>query len=61
MTRSITEQELAEFLFDRLIVHGPSGPDTDWLRPACQDVAADLLEEADVLYKEAHRVADGGA
>ncbi|HEV2492876.1 MAG TPA: hypothetical protein VG204_07360 [Terriglobia bacterium] len=61
MTRSITEQELAEFLFDRLIVQGPSGPDTEWLLPACQQVAVELLEEADILYKEAHRVADGGA
>ena len=61
MMRTVNEQELAEFLFDRLIVHGPSGPDTDWLRPACQEVAVDLLDEANVVYKEAHRVADGGA
>lgn len=61
MTRTVTEQELAEFLFDRLIVHGPSGPDTEWLRPACQHVAVELLEEAVVVYREAHRVADGGA
>ncbi len=60
MARGFTEQELAEFLFDRLIVHGPSGPDTEWLRPACQQVAAELLEEADVLYK-VERVSDGGA
>ncbi len=60
MTRSFTEQELAEFLFDRLIVHGPSGPDTEWLRTACQQVAAELLEEADVLYK-VERISDGGA
>jgi hypothetical protein len=61
MTRTLTEQELAEFLFDRLIVHGPSGPDTEWLRPACQLVAVELLEETVVVYREAHRVADGGA
>ncbi|HLW79010.1 MAG TPA: hypothetical protein VKU44_05355 [Terriglobia bacterium] len=61
MMRTATEQELAEFLFDRLIVHGPSGPDPNWLRPACHDVAAELLDEANVVYKEAHRVADGGA
>ena len=60
MARGFTEQELTEFLFDRLIVHGPSGPDTEWLRPACQQVAAELLEEANVLYK-VERVSDGGA
>lgn len=60
MARSVTEQELAEFLFDRLIVHGPSGPDPDWLRPACQEVATDLLDEANVVYKQV-QVADGGA
>jgi hypothetical protein len=61
MTRSVNQQELAEFLFDRLIVHGPSGPDTEWLRPACQQVASDLLEEAEILYREPDRVTDGGA
>lgn len=60
MTRTVGEQELAEFLFDRLIVNGPSGPDTEWLRTACQRVAAELLEEADILYKADH-VSDGGA
>ena len=59
-TRTFTEQELAEFLFDRLIVHGPSGPDTEWLRPACQIVAEDLLEEAEILHKT-ETVSDGGA
>ena len=61
MTRLVTEQELTEFLFDRLIVHGPSGPDTEWLRPACQQVATELLEEAEIFYKESDRVLDGGA
>lgn len=60
MARSFTQQELTEFLFDRLIVHGPSGPDTEWLRPACQEVAGDLLEEAEVLYK-VKPFSDGGA
>lgn len=60
MSRLISEQELAEFLFDRLIVHGPSGPDTEWLRPACQEVASDLLEEADVHLKH-EEASDGGA
>ena len=60
MARSFNEQELTEFLFDRLIVHGPSGPDTDWLRSACQAVAADLLDEAEVLHRT-EIVSDGGA
>jgi len=60
MARSFTPQELSDFLFDRLIVHGPSGPDTEWLRSACQEVANDLLDEAEVLYK-VKPVSDGGA
>ena len=60
MARSFTEQELSEFLFDRLIVHGPSGPDTTWLQSACQVVASDLLEEAEILHKT-EPVSDGGA
>jgi hypothetical protein len=60
MARSFTEQELAEFLFDRLIVHGPSGPDTAWLQSACQVVASDLIEQAEILHKT-EPVSDGGA
>jgi len=60
MARSFTPQELSDFLFDRLIVHGPSGPDTEWLRSACQEVANDLLDEAEVVYK-VKPVSDGGA
>jgi hypothetical protein len=60
MARALNEQELAEFLFDRLIVHGPSGPDTEWLRPACQEVAAELLNEAEVQLKR-EEASDGGA
>jgi hypothetical protein len=60
MARSFTQQELTDFLFDRLIVHGPSGPDTEWLRSACQEVANDLLDEAEVLYK-VKPFSDGGA
>ena len=60
MARSFTPQELNDFLFDRLIVHGPSGPDTEWLRSACQEVANDLLDEAEVVYK-VKPVSDGGA
>jgi hypothetical protein len=61
MTRPVTEQELTEFLFDRLIVHGQSCPDTEWLRPACQQVATELLEEAELFYRDSDRVLDGGA
>jgi hypothetical protein len=60
MARILNEQELAEFLFDRLIVHGPSGPDTEWLRPACQEVAAELLDEAEIQLKH-EEASDGGA
>ena len=60
MARSFTEQELAEFLIDRLTVHGPTGPDTAWLRPACQIVASALLDEAEILHKT-EPVSDGGA
>jgi hypothetical protein len=60
MARVVSEQELAEFLFDRMIVHGPSGPDLEWLRPACQEVAAELLDEAEVQLKH-ERISDGGA
>ena len=60
MARALNEQELAEFLFDRLIVHGPSGPDTEWLRPACQEVAVELLDEAEVHLKH-EEASDGGA
>lgn len=60
MARSFTEQELSEYLFDRLIVHGPSGPDTAWLQTACQIVAAELLEDAEILHRK-EPVSDGGA
>ena len=60
MARSFTEQELTDFLFDRLIVHGPSGPDPAWLRPACETVAEELLQEAEVLYR-VEPFSDGGA
>ncbi|HTG59548.1 MAG TPA: hypothetical protein VMG63_09095 [Terriglobia bacterium] len=60
MSRTFTEQELAEFLFDRLIVQGPSCPDTSWLRPACEQVAEELLNEAEVLHRS-EPISDGGA
>ena len=60
MARSWTEQELADFLFDRVIVNCPKCPETDCLKIACQLVAAELLEDAEVIYKLAP-VSDGGA
>lgn len=60
MARSFNQQELTDFLFDRLIVHGPSGPDLEWLRPACEKVALELLEEAELLYR-VEPFSDGGA
>jgi hypothetical protein len=60
MIRTISEEELAAFLFDRLIVHGPSGPDVEWLRAACQEVAEELLEEAEIEWRS-DRISDGGA
>jgi hypothetical protein len=60
VSRTFTEQELAEFLFDRLIVQGPSCPDTSWLRPACEQVAEELLSQAEVLHRT-EPVSDGGA
>lgn len=60
MARPWTEQELADFLFDRIIVNCPKCPDTDCLKIACQLVAAELLEDAEVIYK-LEPVSDGGA
>ena len=60
MPREFTKGELADFLFDRLIVQGPSCPDTSWLKPACEQVAEELLEEAAILHKT-EWVSDGGA
>lgn len=60
MARPFNQQELADFLFDRIIVQCPKCPETDCLRVACQLVAAELLEEAEILYKT-EPVSDGGA
>ena len=60
MTIPFSEQELADFIFDRIFVHCPTCPDSECLRVACQKVAADLLAEAEILYK-AQPVSDGGA
>ena len=60
MARSMTVRELAEFLFDRLIVQGPTCPDTSWLHPACEQVASELLDEAEVRFKVEPQPLDGG-
>ena len=60
MARTFTQQELADYLFDRIIVQCPKCPDTDCLKIACQVVAEELLEDADISYK-LEPVSDGGA
>jgi hypothetical protein len=60
MTVPFSEQELADFIFDRLLVHCPKCPDTECIRQACMKVADDLLDLADIAYK-AEPVSDGGA
>ena len=60
MTLHFSEQELADLIFDRIIVHCPKCPESQCLRVACQKVAAELLVEAEVLYR-AEPVTDGGA
>lgn len=60
MARIYTEQQLADFLFDRIIVNCPKCPETECLKIACQLVAVELLEEADLVHK-LEPVSDGGA
>ena len=60
MARVYTEQQLADFLFDRIIVNCPKCPETECLKIACQLVAAELLEEAELVHK-CEQVSDGGA
>lgn len=60
MARIYTEQQLADFLFDRIVVNCPKCLDTGCLKIACQLVAAELLEEADLVHK-LEPVSDGGA
>lgn len=60
MTRSISEQELADYLFDRIIVNCPTCLETKCLRVACLKVAEELLGEAEIAYK-LEPVSDGGA
>jgi hypothetical protein len=60
MARVFTQQQLADFLFDRIIVNCPKCPDTECLRIACQAVAEELIEEAEIMHKF-EPVSDGGA
>ncbi len=60
MTVTLSEQELAEFIFDRIIVHCPKCPDVACIRHACMKVADDLLDLAEIHYKT-EPVSDGGA
>lgn len=60
MSVIFSEQELADFIFDRIIVHCPKCPDAACIRWACQKVAAELLAEAEILYKT-EPISDGGA
>jgi hypothetical protein len=55
-----SEQELADIIFDRIIVHCPKCPDVECIRAACLKVADDLLEQAEIVYKK-EPVSDGGA
>lgn len=60
MARVFTEQQLADYLFDRIIVNCPKCLDVPCLRLACQLVAAELLEDAEIVHKT-EPVSDGGA
>ena len=60
MARVFTTQQLADFLFDRIIVNCPKCLETGCLRIACNLVAEELLEEADIVHK-LEPVSDGGA
>jgi len=60
MARVFTTQQLADFLFDRIIVNCPKCLETGCLKTACQLTAEELLEEADIAHK-LEPVSDGGA
>jgi hypothetical protein len=55
-----SEQELSDFIFDRIMVHCPKCPDVECIRAACVKVAGDLLERAEIVYRE-EPISDGGA
>jgi hypothetical protein len=54
-----SEQELAEFIFDRIIVHCPKCPEVGCIRHACTKVAEELLDFAEISYK-GKLASDGG-
>ena len=60
MARVFTQQQLADFLFDRIIVNCPKCLETGCLKVACTLVAEELIEEADIIHK-LEPVLDGGA
>jgi hypothetical protein len=60
VARIFTTQELADFLFDRIIVNCPKCLETGCLKIACTLVAEELMEEADIVHK-LEPVSDGGA
>ncbi len=60
MARVFTQQQLADFLFDRIIVNCPKCLETGCLKLACTLVAEELIEEADIVHK-LEPVSDGGA
>ena len=60
MSVPFSEQELADYIFDRIIVHCPKCPDVECIRFACLKVADDLLEQAEIVYRT-EPVSDGGA
>jgi hypothetical protein len=60
MARVFTTQQLADFLFDRIIVNCPKCLETGCLKIACTLTAEELLEEAEIVHK-LEPVSDGGA
>jgi hypothetical protein len=60
MAREFTTQQLADFLFDRIIVNCPKCLETGCLKIACTLVAEELLEDAEIIHK-LEQVSDGGA
>ena len=51
MAHTFGEQELADYLFDRIIVNCPTCLDTKCLRVACLKVAEELLEDAEIVLQ----------
>ena len=60
MARIFTTEQLADFLFDRIIVNCPKCLETGCLKIACTLTAEELMEEAEIVHK-LEPVSDGGA